>query len=100
VARRGSLEAVLAGNRKYACLLVNRELIALACLGSFAVGKPHYEYRHRPLNLSIGGWQVAARALAGAGSIDRIKVLLSLLATRRVAEFSALARGYSSRGWL
>jgi hypothetical protein len=64
------------GDRKYACLLVNRELVAFAALDFFAVHKPDCEHDHVPLNVSIGGWRVAIGRWLGRGHIDRIKVLL------------------------
>ena len=71
---------------------MNRELSALASLDLFALHEPECEPDQRRLGLSTGGWPMAVRAVAGVGCIDRIKVLLSPHATRRAAEFSALAR--------
>lgn len=57
--RRDFFEAVHAEDRKYACLLVNREFVARGPLDLLAVRKPDYEHDHVAINLLIGGWEVA-----------------------------------------
>jgi hypothetical protein len=57
--RRDFFEAVHAEDRKYACLLVYREFVALGPVDFLAVRRPDYEHDHVAINLSIGGWEVA-----------------------------------------